>query len=105
MKGIEVYRGKPIIYGCGDFITDYEGIGSHEEYRGELGLMWFVRMERTSGRLDELVMQPTRLRNFRVHKASKSESAWLRDVLNQEGRRFGTWVEPEWDETLLLRWQ
>ncbi|MGZ8237038.1 MAG: CapA family protein [Methylobacter sp.] len=25
-KGIEVYRGKPILYGCGDFLNDYEGI-------------------------------------------------------------------------------
>ncbi|MBC7235480.1 MAG: CapA family protein, partial [Chloroflexi bacterium] len=27
VKGIEVYKGKPILYGCGDLINDYEGIG------------------------------------------------------------------------------
>lgn len=26
--GIEVYRDKLILYGCGDFINDYEGIGA-----------------------------------------------------------------------------
>src|SRR5690606_9984554 len=33
-KGIEVYRDKLILYGCGDFLTDYEGITGHERYRG-----------------------------------------------------------------------
>ncbi len=28
-KGIEAYKGKPILYGCGDFLSDYEGIGAH----------------------------------------------------------------------------
>jgi poly-gamma-glutamate capsule biosynthesis protein CapA/YwtB (metallophosphatase superfamily) len=32
-KGIEVHRGKLILYGCGDFINDYEGIGGYEHYR------------------------------------------------------------------------
>jgi hypothetical protein len=27
-----VYRGKLILYGCGDFIDDYEGIGGYEQY-------------------------------------------------------------------------
>ncbi len=32
VKGIEVYRQKLLLYGCGDFINDYEGISGHEEY-------------------------------------------------------------------------
>ncbi|MGH1571072.1 CapA family protein [Methylobacterium sp. P31] len=40
-KGIEVYRGKLILYGCGDFLNDYEGIVGHEEFRGDLTLMYF----------------------------------------------------------------
>ncbi len=30
VKGIEVYKGKLILYGCGDFLNDYEGISGHE---------------------------------------------------------------------------
>jgi len=26
IKGVEVYNGKLIIYGCGDLLSDYEGI-------------------------------------------------------------------------------
>lgn len=29
-KAIEVHAGRPILYGCGDFINDYEGIAGYE---------------------------------------------------------------------------
>ena len=31
VRPIEVHRGKLILYGCGDFINDYEGIGGRKE--------------------------------------------------------------------------
>jgi len=105
VKGIEVYRGKPVIYGCGDFINDYEGISGNEPYRGELGLMYFVQMEPVSGKLAGLRMQPTILKRFRVNSASQADALWLRDTLNREGKRFGTMVEPDGNDMLVLRWQ
>ncbi|MFW5947223.1 MAG: CapA family protein, partial [Gemmatimonadota bacterium] len=39
--GIEIYRDRPILYGAGDFLNDYEGIRGREKYRGELALMYF----------------------------------------------------------------
>jgi hypothetical protein len=36
---IEIYRDKPILYGCGDFLNDYAGISGQEAYRGDLALM------------------------------------------------------------------
>lgn len=105
VKGIEVYRGKPVIYGCGDFINDYEGIGGYEQYRGELGLMYFVRMDPASGNLVQLRMWPTRIRRFRLNLGSQSEGAWLRETLNREGERFRTEVEPYEHDSMLLRWQ
>ena len=41
-KGIEVYKNKLILYGCGDFLNDYEGIWGYESFRGDLGLMYFA---------------------------------------------------------------
>lgn len=32
IRGMEVYKGKFITYGAGDFVNDYEGISGHEEY-------------------------------------------------------------------------
>ena len=104
VKGIEVYHGKPIIYGCGDFINDYEGIGGNEEYRGELSLMYFVRMEPVTGTLSALTMVPTRMKQFRIQRASQAETEWLRATLEWEGKKFGTRVELAADATLSLRW-
>lgn len=45
-RPIEVYRGKLILYGCGDIINDYEGIkSSHEERRHDLRLRFGSRVD------------------------------------------------------------
>lgn len=102
--GIEVYRGHPILYGCGDFLTDYEGIEGYESYRDDLGLMYFLRMDPALGTLTRLEMVPTRLKNFRIHRASDAEAQWLEAVLNREGRPFGTRVSRGADNLLILAW-
>jgi poly-gamma-glutamate capsule biosynthesis protein CapA/YwtB (metallophosphatase superfamily) len=103
-KGIEVYHGKPVIYGCGDFINDYEGIYGYEQFMGELGLMYFVQMDPSSGKLSGLRMKPTRMKRFTVHHASHADALWLRDMLNREGKQFGTGVNMDEDTTLNLWW-
>jgi poly-gamma-glutamate capsule biosynthesis protein CapA/YwtB (metallophosphatase superfamily) len=105
VKGIEVYREKPIIYGCGDFINDYEGIGGFDQYRGDLGLMYFVSMDAASGRLVALRLVPTRIRKFRVTRATMPDTQWLRETLNWEGKKFGTRVEEGEDQTMVLCWE
>jgi len=40
--GMELYKGVPVLYGCGDFINDYEGISGNEEFRFELALAYFL---------------------------------------------------------------
>jgi poly-gamma-glutamate synthesis protein (capsule biosynthesis protein) len=104
VKAIEIYRGKPILYGCGDFLDDYEGISGHEEFRGDLGLMYFVGMDAFSGKLLDLSMTPTQVRNFKVHRASRTDALWLRDTLSREGASFGTRAYLNEDNTLTLRW-
>lgn len=105
-QGIEVYRGKPIIYGCGDFINDYEGIGgSYGRFRGDLSLMYFVEMDSVSGQLRSFKMKPMRMKNFRVNHASAAEAQWLMEMLNREGKGLETGVEMEEDMTINLKWR
>lgn len=92
-RGIEVYDGKPVIYGAGDLINDYEGIVNQQDaYRGELPLLYFVTLDIASGRLERVSMEPMRIHKFRLQHASDSEAAWLRDTLDREGQRFNTRV-------------
>ena len=104
-KGIEVYRDRPIIYGAGDFINDYEGIRGYEEYRDDLALMYFATLDPSTGRMVSLRMTPMQIRNFRLNRASAKDAKWLRDVLNREGEKFNTSVELNDDNTLTLQWK
>ena len=65
-RPIEVYRGKLILYGCGDLVNDYEGIGGHESYRDELRLLYLLEIHGGSGKLAELRMVPMRARRMRL---------------------------------------
>jgi poly-gamma-glutamate synthesis protein (capsule biosynthesis protein) len=81
-KGIEVHRGKLILYGCGDLINDYEGIGGYESYRGDLGLMYFPALEADSGKLAGLELAAVRRRRFRLERAGEADCEWLCGLLN-----------------------
>ena len=104
VKGIEVYKGRPILYGCGDFLNDYEGIGGYGQFREDLAVMYFVGMEISSGRLVDLRMTPMQIERFSLNRASKEDALWLKDVFNREGSPFGTRVELGEDNTLSLAW-
>ncbi len=104
VKGIEVYKERPILYGCGDLLSDYEGITGQEQFRGELGLMYFLSLEPTTGRLQRFEMTPTRLRKLRINRALREEAQWLVNVLNREGRPLGTRAILGEDLRLALQW-
>ncbi|MBA7693682.1 putative polyglutamine synthesis accessory protein [subsurface metagenome] len=104
VRPIEVYKDKPIIYGCGDFLNDYEGISGYEEFRDDLVMMYFVSMDSSTGSLVCMRMTPLQIKHFRLNRASRSDALWLRDTLNREGKKFGTRVELNTDNTLTLHW-
>jgi poly-gamma-glutamate synthesis protein (capsule biosynthesis protein) len=104
IKGIEVYRNRLILYGCGDFLNDYEGIGGYEYYRADLGLMYFASMDPSAGKLVRLRMIPTQIKHFKVNRASKEDAIWLADILNREGEKFGARVKRSKDNVLTLHW-
>jgi poly-gamma-glutamate synthesis protein (capsule biosynthesis protein) len=103
-RAIEIYRGKPILYGCGDLLNDYEGIGGHEAFRDELVLMYFVLMDRDSGLLERLEMAPLRLKRFRLNRPTAGETDWMAATLDRECRAFGAGVERTADGGLRLLW-
>jgi poly-gamma-glutamate synthesis protein (capsule biosynthesis protein) len=103
-KGIEVYRGRPILYGCGDFVNDYEGIEGYEEFRDDLVVMYFLDVDAPSGELAGLELVPLRIRRFRLTRVPRTDAEWLRDTLNREGERFGTRVELLEGNALRLLW-
>ncbi|MBA4181121.1 MAG: poly-gamma-glutamate biosynthesis protein [Anaerolinea sp.] len=103
-KGIEVYRGRLILYGCGDFVTDYEGIAGYGEYSPELAVAYFCSMDANSGELAGLEMAPFRSHRFRLRRGTVEEGRRLARTLQREGRALGTQVEEMATGALKLRW-
>jgi poly-gamma-glutamate capsule biosynthesis protein CapA/YwtB (metallophosphatase superfamily) len=103
-KGIEVYRDRLILYGCGDFMNDYEGITGHEEFRGALMLAYFPRVDPASGALVDLTMVPFQTVRFQLKRVKGRDSTWLQRRLTDASSGLGTRVELASDGALRLRW-
>lgn len=103
-RPIEVYRDRPILYGCGDLINDYEGISGHESYRAELALMYFPAFDPSDGRLLRLRLVPVRMRRFRLERAGDDDARWLAATLTRESGAFGTRLQRDADGEWSVAW-
>jgi poly-gamma-glutamate capsule biosynthesis protein CapA/YwtB (metallophosphatase superfamily) len=91
-RPIEVYRGRLVLYGCGDFINDYEGIAGHEGYRDDLRLLYLASFDTDTRALRALRMIPMQARRLRLEHASDVDAEWLRAVLDRTSRPLGSRV-------------
>ncbi|MFF8592365.1 CapA family protein [Streptomyces sp. NPDC015220] len=102
-RPLEVYAGRLVLYGCGDLVDDYEGIGGYESYRDDLRTLYLVTVEADTGRLVGARMVPLRARRMRLERAPAEDAEWLRAVLDRHSRDFGVHVDGGPDGTLALR--
>lgn len=102
-RPLEVYRDRLILYGCGDFVDDYEGIGGYERYRDDLRLLYLVSLAAGTGELVELRMVPLQAVRMRLQPATDQDSRWLHQVLSRVSARFGTTIDREPDGALTVR--
>jgi len=100
VKGMEVYREHLILYGCGDLINDYEGIGDPGPWRSSLALLYFPRIERATGRLLRLAMVPVHRWRLQLQRAGEADANWLMDMLNREGREQGARFERSFEDQI-----
>jgi len=102
-KAVEVYRNRLILYGCGDFLNDYEGIRGYEEFRDDLVLMYFAEVE-PAGTLAALEMVPLQIRNFRLVRPSPQDIRWMQQTMDRESRKFAARVAFNPGGRLALSW-
>lgn len=101
--GIEVHRGRLILYGCGDLVNDYEGIGGHEDFGPDVGIMYFVDLA-GDGALQALEMTPLRMRRFRLEHVGGEARRWWAKALERECRALGASVTHGPGGRYRLRW-
>ena len=103
-KGIEVYRNRLILYGCGDFMNDYEGIQGYEDYRDDLALMYFADIDPANRDVAVTEIVPLQIRKFSLVRPSGSDIDWVRQMLDRESREFRTSVALIPPRRLALSW-
>ncbi len=90
--GIELYNQGLILYGCGDLINDYEGIGGWEQFKSDLSLMYFLTFD-AHCQLKQLELVPMVRKNFTLHYANKDECQWMAKKLTECSQDFKTSFE------------
>lgn len=103
-KAIEVHRGRLILYGCGDFVNDYEGIPGYEEFRSDLRLMYFAGVNPATGELTALEIAPLQAHRFRLAYPCRKDVEWLAQTLDRNSRPLGTGVRQDLGGRLSLLW-
>ena len=101
--GIEIYRGKLILYSCGDLINDYEGITARIPYRSDLSLMYWIGLNTVTGHLMDLRMTPLRIRKFRLERAPEEDTTQLKENLQKASSVFGSNFELDFEPDLTIR--
>lgn len=102
-RPVEVYRDRLILYGCGDFIDDYEGVDGYAEYRDDLRLLYFASVAASTGALISLGLVPLRVRRLRLGRAPAPDVRWLQETLDAISRDYGSRFDVDEQGTLVLR--
>ena len=101
--GFEIYHGRLILYGCGDLLTDYEGILGHEEFRPELGAWYLAALDADTGVLQDLRIIPTKVNRFQLTTPSQDEMDWLVGLFQDKSVTPGFRIERQQD-LLTVQW-
>ena len=85
VRAIELYRGKPILYGCGDFIDDY---AVHDVERNDQSGVFVLDYE--GARLQRLFVVPTMIERLQARLATDTERADILRTMRDLCRDLGT---------------
>jgi poly-gamma-glutamate synthesis protein (capsule biosynthesis protein) len=85
IQGVEVYRGRPIIYDAGDFVDDY---AVKPDLHNDRSLLFELHV--AGGQVDALRLVPVEIENSTVHLASDRAGEWLRNRMRTLSAPFET---------------
>ncbi|MHB9286235.1 CapA family protein [Halobacteriales archaeon Cl-PHB] len=86
--GVEVYRNRPILYDCGDFVDDYV---VKQELRNDRS--WLFELVIEGGHFQAVDLVPVHIDDSAVHPADSETAAWLRETMRRRAERFDTRFE------------
>jgi poly-gamma-glutamate synthesis protein (capsule biosynthesis protein) len=84
-QGVELYKGRAILYSTGDFVDDYM-IDKHE--RNDLSFLFMLEVEQN--RISRIVLHPTTIQHMAVRRANEHERRFLTDTMQTKCNAFRT---------------
>lgn len=97
IQGVEVYKRKLVICGCGDFVDDY---AADKTYRNDLSSIWRVLVKESKEnseilKIKKLEVFSTRIKLFQVNllHSSDPDHTWVQTKLTDLSQQHGTKVE------------
>jgi poly-gamma-glutamate synthesis protein (capsule biosynthesis protein) len=90
VQGIEIYKNKVIIYGCGDFVDDY---AVDDEYRNDLSFLYRLYLDTETYRWKRLELLPTRIKHFQVNRALGDDKTWLTKTIRKLSNKYLTNIQ------------
>lgn len=84
-QGIELYKGKAILYSTGDFIDDY---AVDRDERNDLSFLYIAEIER--GRIARIFLHPVCIVDLSVRLAKDQEIVWLHRTMQARCKELGT---------------
>jgi poly-gamma-glutamate capsule biosynthesis protein CapA/YwtB (metallophosphatase superfamily) len=95
VRGVEIHRGRPILYSTGDFIDDY---AVDEIERNDQSFIFIVAMDETGNGIADLELYPTTIGRFQANRARGREAraiaARMQDLCEARGTTL-FWQERE----------
>lgn len=89
-QGIELYKGKAILYSTGDFIDDYM---VDEGERNDLSFLFMLNVEKS--RIRRISLYPVRIEDLRVRRANEQEWQFLTRSMQAKCKAFGATMDVE----------
>lgn len=96
-QGIEIYKGRPILYSTGNFVDDY---AVDETERNDQSFIFIVETDRNE--IVRLRLYPTVIRNMQARKATGAELRAITSKMIELCSEFGTQAIWQSDEKSLL---
>lgn len=91
-RGIEIYKGRPILYSTGNFIDDY---AIDEIERNDQSFIF--TLETANNHLKQINLYPTLIRNLQVQLATKREAQEMANKMIELCSTFNTTAR--WNDT------
>jgi poly-gamma-glutamate synthesis protein (capsule biosynthesis protein) len=89
-QGIELYKGKVILYSTGDFVDDYM---IDKDERNDLSFLFMLELE--GGQIARIRLHPTCIEDLGVRLANEQERGFLVRTMQAKCKAFGTVLSVE----------